>query len=384
MCEYTARIIEEPGEEFSVGKRYWQGCPTIARTRKGTVFAGWYSGGTTEPSQYNYNILIRSRDDGFTWSEPVLVVQSVPENECIAIDIQLWTAPNGSLWVFWVERKDHCRMVKPEHLATYAIVCGNPDDEKLVWSQPRFIAHGFLRCKPTVLSDGRWLLPAYDWCSDCYAWSESNDQGKTWIRRNGGRKMPTDFDEGMFYEDKQGHIHLLARSRAGCIAESLSTDGGKSWSDGAKTCITAPSSRLFVRRLPSGRLLLIHNDTEDGSRANMTARLSEDDGKTWPFKLMLDDSMSISYPDATFLDDGSILTIYDYGRETFREILCARYTEEDIMAGKLVETRFTPSYLRHIISKAPVPGDKAAYQDAMDKDKAWHKIIWWKDGNGWL
>ena len=56
----TARIITDPGEEFQVSHRYWQGCPTILRTPRGRLYAGWYSGGTGEPDPENYNLLIKS------------------------------------------------------------------------------------------------------------------------------------------------------------------------------------------------------------------------------------------------------------------------------------------------------------------------------------
>ncbi len=383
MMNYTAKKITVPGTEFHTENRYWQGCPTLCRTKNGTLYAGWYSGGTMEPSQWNYNLLIRSRDDGFSWSEPLFVVQSNPEAKRIAIDIQLWLDPLERMWLFWVERRSDCHPGEPEHMGTFGMYCEHPDAEHLIWSEPEFLAPGFLRCRPTVLSDGRWLLPAYDWISDRYSWSESSDQGKTWIRKHGGKKLETPFDESMFYEDREHRIHLLARSAAGCIAESVSEDGGKTWTDGTKTDLNAPSSRLFVRRLPSGRLLLIHNETENGTRANMTAKLSDDDGKSWPHKLLLDSAEPVSYPDAVCLDDGSILAIYDHGRTSFREILCARFTEDDILAGKLLDHPYTKSYLHHIISKAPVPADRTAYQAAQERDKAWCHTLWGHPGAAW-
>ncbi len=47
--------------------------------------------------------------------------------------------------------------------------------------------------------------------------------------------------------------------------------------------------------------------------------------------------------------------IYDHGRMTHREILSARFTEEDILQGSLIASGNSHSFLRHIISKAPVP-----------------------------
>lgn len=350
----TARIITDPGEEFQVSHRYWQGCPTIERTPRDVLFAGWYSGGVMEPSPENYNLLVRSTDGGFSWSDPLLVIASDPLAGKIAIDIELWLAPDDTLWLFWVERDCKLNKYHPEHLALFAICCENPDAENLQWSEPRFITHGFLRCKPTVLSDRRWLLPAYDWCSERYNYCESVDQGRSFVRRSCGVKMNTDFDEGMFFETRDSAIHLFARSLNGVIAESVSCDGGRNWSDGAASGIISAASRLFIRRLQSGNLLLIyHNDPK--KRTNLTAVLSSDDGKSWSSGLILDDSENISYPEAVQLEDGSIVMIYDHGRMTHREILSARFTEEDILQGSLIASGNSHSFLRHIISKAPVP-----------------------------
>ena len=35
--------------KYSEEIREYQGCPTVATTRGGRIYLGWYSGGTTEP-----------------------------------------------------------------------------------------------------------------------------------------------------------------------------------------------------------------------------------------------------------------------------------------------------------------------------------------------
>jgi hypothetical protein len=57
---------------------------------------------------------------------------------------------------------------------------------------------------------------------------------------------------------------------------------------------------------------------------------------------LLDERTGVSYPDGTQSPDGTIYLIYDYRRGdkyalgNDREILCVMITEEDIIAGKLV------------------------------------------------
>lgn len=50
--------------KFSEEIRMFQGCPTIAVTKKGRIYLGWYSGGTSEPHMENYNLVIYSDDEG--------------------------------------------------------------------------------------------------------------------------------------------------------------------------------------------------------------------------------------------------------------------------------------------------------------------------------
>ena len=368
----TAKIIFRPGPEYAEAKRLWQGCPSLCRTPAGTLYGGWYTGGTREPAPENYNLLVRSDDGGFTWSRhPLLVVAADYSRRKISYDNRLWLDPAGRMWLFWAERDCTVRRSDPRNCSTFAIRCDEPDAPEMKWSEPRFITSGFLGCKPTVLSDGRWLLPAYDWTCDRYSWCESSDNGESFRRRTGGRKVGTPFDEGMFYETADGaEIRLLIRSAAGYIAESVSRDGGKTWTDGASSGITAPDSKLYVRRLRSGRLLLIRND-HASERDRLTAQLSEDDGRTWPWKLLLDDGCNVSYPDAEQLEDGDIVALYDHGRNGFKEIVAARFNETDILHQRsLKDDTYTRSFLKHIVSKPPVP-IRGVYEKLWNETQAW-------------
>ena len=65
--------------------------------------------------------------------------------------------------------------------------------------------------------------------------------------------------------------------------------------------------------------------------------LSDDDGRTFPHKLLLD-ARTTSYPDGTETADGSLYIIYDQLRYTrgAQQIVFAKITEADILAGKIV------------------------------------------------
>ena len=363
-------VNTSPGKEYFVFSRFWQGCPTIARTPGGRLFAGWYSGGMGEPHWENYNLLIRSDDNGMSWNQPELVISGCPEKDIVAIDIQLWLDPLGRLWLFFA--KISCapgvKPTDPDRWVTWAMTCDDPDAAELRWSEPRFIVTGFLRTQPTVLSNGDWLMCAYDRSSEYYCYARSCDQGKSWERCHGGKRITNTFDENMILEREDHSLLMFARDSRPLLAKSECPDlAGKNWTAGEYTYHLSGCSRFFLRRLKSGRVLLIHNDSNK-SRTNLVAELSEDDGETWPFFLLLDSSSSVSYPDAVETEDGRLFIIYDCGRMSFKEIRMAQITEEDILAGKLVDFA---SYRAQIISKAPGNPDKEIYEQKMAEWNQW-------------
>ncbi|MBQ6599402.1 MAG: exo-alpha-sialidase [Lentisphaeria bacterium] len=374
-----------PGPEYHTRNRFWQGCPTILRTPRGRLFAGWYSGGTGEPDPHNYCLLVRSEDDGMNWSEPKLVIPSEPEKGWLNIDIELWLDPLGRMWLFYTQRRfgGGMKITDPEHLALWAAVCDDPDADMLQWHEPRIVSRGFLRTQPTVLSNGDWVMCDYDWTSPKYHYSRSSDQGKTWIRCEAGKKLKPNFDEGMILEKKDHSLLMLLRDSKPLLVQCTSPDlNGSAWTDGEYLSLLGASSRFFLRRLQSGRVLLIRNDAV--SRTDLCAFLSEDDGASWPYRLPLDSAVNptgnISYPDAVEAPDGRIFIIYDCGRNSFKEIRMAQITEADIISGSLTNYG---SYRHRIISKAPgYPPDAAKFEKIRAEHDRWLKEVFFPAAKG--
>lgn len=332
--------------------RNFQGCPSIAVTRGGRIYLAWYSGGIREPHIENYNLVIYSDDKGATWSDPLLVIPSSRELWIHALDIQLFTDPDGRLHIYWVqnnacpapevmpEAKPGQPLVAVEGVlfddfthAMWETVCDDPDADEPHFSPARFLDIGFLRCKPLVTASGRWIACNYDQVDPRYGYSISDDGGKSFSRRYGPEKIATPFDETMCYERRDGSIRMLARSGKGELGECYSYDGGLTFGEASLSGIDGPNTRFFVGRLPSGRLLLVKNDDRT-VRRNMTACLSEDDGVTWPYKALIDARPDVSYPDVDLLD-GKILLTYDRERTKAKEILFVAFTEEDIINGTI-------------------------------------------------
>jgi hypothetical protein len=79
----------------------------------------------------------------------------------------------------------------------------------------------------------------------------------------------------------------------------------------------------------------------------MTAAISEDDGQTWPHKILIDERAAVSYPDSVSDSNGNIYIIYDRDRGGAKEILLARITEDNIKAGSIVTGT---SYTKRVIN----------------------------------
>ncbi|QDU50763.1 sialidase family protein [Gimesia panareensis] len=337
-------VNTNPGPEYADNTRMFQGIPGMERAANGRLWALWYAGGTGE-GELNYVVLVTSGNDGKTWSGPKVVID--PPGPVRAYDPTLWRDPSGRLWLFWAQSYRWW----DGRSGVWAITTDDADKENPTWSAPRRLCNGIMMNKPTVLSNGDWLLPVAVWKQSAKASIEhrfdlpeerggniviSRDQGKT-FELLGQTDVPhRTFDEHMIVERKDGSLWTLVRTSYG-IGESISTDGGKTWSAGKESSIPHINARFFIRRLKSGDLLLVrHNPENRKTRSDLTAYISKDDGKTWEGGLLLDERPGVSYPDGVQSEDGTIYIIYDYSRTGDKKILMTTFTEADVLAGKPV------------------------------------------------
>lgn len=353
-------VDSAPGPEYHSAARLWQGIPSVERTPDGRFWATWYSGGKTEDPD-NYALIVRSDDGGATWTEPVLVVD--PPGQVRAFDSNLWTDPLGRLWFFWAQSET----LFDGRVGVWCIRADDPSAETPAWTEPRRLCNGIMLNKPTILSSGEWLFPAALWRPSGWLKDDfpgfaahpeldeerrssvfvTTDNGEIFSLLGQADVPERVFDEHMVVERRDGSLWMLVRTLYG-IGESTSTDRGRTWSPGRGSGLGGPCSRFFIRRLHSGRLLFVNHYDYTG-RNNLTALLSDDDGYTWPHRLLLDGRSEVSYPDGFQSPDGTINIIYDRERHGAKEILLATLTEEDIIAG---EPTSPVCRLQHVVNQA--------------------------------
>ena len=355
-------LITKPEEliRFCAANRLWQGIPAVERTANGRLFTAFYSGGETE-TWGNYAVVVMSDDGGKTFSEPIAAAYVGEESR--AFDSALWIDPLGRLWFVWA--------VQPESRVEFAL-CDDPDADTLTWGSVRTLGYDIMLNKPIVTSKGDWLFPVAVWRPDLNAGTNchsdglhetgahvicSRDRGETFEKIGTVSAPKRWFDEHMLIEKQNGEIEMYIRTEYG-IGKAVSHDGGSTWEDAEDSGFGGPNSRFYIGRLRSGRVLLV-NHVDFTGRNNLTALLSDDDGKTFPHKLLLDGRDSVSYPDVKEGEDGFLYIIYDRERgaryskdvdysQYAKEILLAKITEEDILCGEL---KHPGSELRMVVSK---------------------------------
>jgi hypothetical protein len=356
------RIIFNPGPEYADENRFFGIASSIARSPGGRLWCGWSSGGTQE-SQENYCIVVTSDDDGQSWTPPRIVIDAkTSKGKKIRTDhLTAWTAPTGDLWLMWSE---YPRGLTGPDSSLWCIVSKNPNDKEPRWSEPRKLIDGQnLLTTPVVLRDGSWIFPTGCWRRKSQFPSRpiiSHDAGKTFVLGGPLHGGLTDFDEYMIVERANGDLVVYNRYGTSFLT-CESSDQGQTWTAQKPDGLPHTNSRFVFMVLQSGHWLLVKHGSirgisdaretkhpENKGRSHLTAFVSMDEGKTWTGGLMLDER-PCSYPFGCQASDGTIYVSYERNRWDNPEILLARFTEADVLAGKVVSNR---ARLRLIVNRA--------------------------------
>lgn len=329
----------------------------LGLTKGGRLWASWISGGDGARS---FTVAAWSDDGGETWTDAKLVIDGHGARATDRTNIigTFWLDPDGRFHLFTDQSVDHF----DGRAGVWESVCEDPDAEEPKWSAPRRLCHGHLINKPIVLRDGTWAMSAYlngvrwekspakgafpeldaERGATCYV---SRDHGKTWEKR-GTAIFSDEWQESQLVE-MDGFLRVFARvyqNKVGCMMVAESKDGGFTWSAAhSLPSMDQIAARFQVVRLKSGRLLFVkHGEPADRTlkeRSRLTAYLSDDDGATWKGGLLLDGEYC-SYPDCCQGPDGTIYVSHDHGgRDREAVIMVHRFTEDDILAKRIVSPK---------------------------------------------
>jgi Neuraminidase (sialidase) len=341
-----ALFLVNPGSnDTRITNRKFEQVPSVVASADGKqLFVAWYSGGDA-PGPGNFVTVSVSTDNGKTWKNDEFVIY--PRSLTTRFfDPGLWRDKFGQVHLFYGSSKNNLLWDGKGGVNTVNL---RWDGVKIAYNDPQRIADGVMSNKPVyVAADDKTLVSLYI-DKPASAGSDFPPNGAFILShdyKSGGRginnlspyssvKVPDAIrihDEPQLVQVSDKEFLCLVRTTNG-IYYSRSLDKGKSWSDVAPFTAAGPttSARFYIGKLKSGNLFMVLNSST--TRNNMTALLSKDGGKTWPYKLMLDARENVSYPDADQTADGNIHVVFDRDRTGAKDILYCRFNENDIMKG---------------------------------------------------
>jgi hypothetical protein len=333
----------------------YQGIPTIVY-KNGILFAAWDVGNSGEELN-QYIIVSSSKDMGKTWEENKLIIAPL-QYGIRHFDSSLWLDKYNNIHLSWTMSMG---MWDGGLGGVYEIML-KLENDNIIITQPKYLFPGSMCMRPTSsgLDNDLMLFPVYGygigggWFQGQFfsatlpeivgpslysaTYNEKNKKMNNPVLVSRiPRVYPSTFDEHSFVNVGRDSLLCLLRKNYDGLCVNLSINNGRTWQgekkfkelEGGLMC----SSRPFIGKLKSGNILVVFNNSSQ--REKMTAFLSKDKGKTWPYKLLIDGRKSVSYPSVVQNDINEICVIYDYNRYPNGRIMFAKFTEKDIVEGTL-------------------------------------------------
>ncbi len=329
--------------EYNEPDRLWQGIPSMVALPDGRVVSIYFTGGAGEPAAENY-VVIDYSEDGETF-ETVYVIDH-PDERVRCLDGFGFLNSDGVLCIIWNQTGHYNTGYSP----SYEIYITNPTDDPSNWiiSEPYKIADGITNNKPTLLSDGSYIISMSRFCNTDYNFVyKSYDKGLTWTLVSEayiGNKVAIFVHECSIVELENGTLWMLSRATQAPYYEQYSYDGGLTWTTGVKSSLPGAYSRGTLCTLPDGRILFVSN-AETTFRGKLTAYLISNNGSGPVIRssLLLDarggeSYAGVAYPDVSITDDGKVLICWDYDRRGRGSILYAIVSVEELEKGGTLST----------------------------------------------
>ena len=328
--------------------------PGIVECPNGDLLVSWYRGSGERKSDDVAVLGARRRVNRTEWSEPFVMAdtQGFPDcNTCMMIDSQqrlrlFWPVILANTWESCLTNTRMAQSFQedgPPKWDTHLTMLLKPADFKdkaLAVLEAKLAQQPDLsdrlreeieviktrlgdklyqrlgwqpRCKPTVLPNGRILLPLY---SDTFSFSImaiSDDQGASWYASEPligfGNIQPT------VLRKKNGTLVAFMRENGptGHVLVCESQTNGLTWGSVFPSQLLNPGSGLDGVVLANGHWLLIYNNSSE-NRSNLAVSISADEGKTWKWTRYVEkhDSGSYHYPAVIQGRDGTVHLIYSY------------------------------------------------------------------------
>lgn len=361
-----------PKKEHGIVCRYerdrifkYNGWPSVCRDENGTLYAAASSMRMSHVCPTGKNCMWVSRDEGKTWSLPMVVNDSYFDDR----DAGIISLGGGKMVFTWfsIFYDDYCEPIQgydwfgePEKAiskgfgemwkkladdvkkAGHGAFVRTSDDYGLSWSSPIRVPltapHGPSVCKDgTLIYMGKEMAVDYLAPNDIVVYT-SRDAGKTWEYTGtvypGADITNENMHEPHVIELEDGRllgairVHGRNEDPSNTVYYTFSEDKGKTWS--TPKCMGVDGLPPHLMRHSSGAIICSYSCRTDGVRAER-ACVSYDNGETWTEDYCIDDridkQLDMGYPCSVELSDGSILTVYYQCApgDCYTSILCTKW-----------------------------------------------------------
>ncbi|MHA3684919.1 exo-alpha-sialidase [Leucobacter sp. HY1908] len=347
-------------------EQFFYRIPALAYLGEGVVVAAWDArpGSAADAPNPNSIMVRRSTDNGKTWGEYQLAAEghvgdASQKKYGYSDPSFIYDAEAGKLFASFVYSLD-----QGFHGSGYG---NDPEDRSVIgsaviesadggetWSEPKIITEDIKTSNGTVV-DGKYQpaegdvkshfatsgegiqlkygehkgrlvqqhagrIRQADGSEPIQAWSVySDDHGETWQR---GAATGTTMDENKVVELSDGTLMMNSRdsSGGGRRLVAYSNDGGATWGPVQREeQLPDPTNNGAITRVnpdaaegsADAQKLLFTNSNSTTARANGAARVSCDDGKTWPGLRQLTNGSSFHYSTVTRIDEGKFGVLWE-------------------------------------------------------------------------
>lgn len=262
-------------------------CSSVIETGDELVCV-WYEG-PYETSHETVIKISRRKTAGGAWSSPAVLFDF---NGLALGNPVLWKADGEDLYITFPVLIDESWT---EGLLFYS----SSSDRGITWREASLFLprKGFMpKTRPVRVNDGPLLFPLYHEADLCPYLMIINDVrtplASALVAETMARGKAI---QPAIVESEEGRLLMFARTNQGTIWQSVSHNGGYSWSIFEPTNLPNPDSAVDLCR-NQDKLLLVYNDSAQ-DRSNLRAALSKDGGRSWyAARTIVEGEGEYSYP----------------------------------------------------------------------------------------